>query len=212
MAIFEQGILGGFSGKVGPIVGSTWKGKDVMKARPRTKKGGSSVKQIDQQLRFSAVAGFQAPFAELFDVTFKGFATGITAQNAAFSYNYQNALAGKSPDYSIDYSKALVSRGGLPNADNLQVTASNGTVFFTWTDNSGDGKAAATDTSVLVVYCEEKNMAKYTWAGAGRSTGAAHLDASSFIGKKVQTWLAFLSADGSEVASSIFTGELVIDK
>lgn len=212
MAIFEHGILGGFSGKVGPIVGSSWKGKDVMKSRPRKKKTGSSVKQIDQQLRFATVAEFQSPFAELIDVTFKGYAVDKTAQNSAFSYNYQNALAGKSPDYSIDYSKALVSRGGLPNADNLQATVSKGTVYFTWTDNSGEGKAAPTDTSVLVVYCGEKNMVKYTWIGSERSSGAAQIDASGFVGKKVQTWLAFLSADGNEVASSIFTGELVVDK
>ena len=161
MAIFEQGILGGFSGKVGPVVGSTWKGKDIMKARPRTGKGSSSVKQIDQQLRFSAIAEFQSPFAELLDVTFRGYATGMTAQNSSFSYNYQNALAGKSPDYTVDYSKALVSRGSLPNADDITATASGGNVYFTWKDNSGMGKAAPTDMAVLVVYCEEKNMAKY---------------------------------------------------
>ncbi|MBE7174187.1 MAG: hypothetical protein INR73_26665 [Williamsia sp.] len=210
MATFEKGILGGFSGKVGPIVGATWKGKDVMRSRPNKKKGGSSVKQLDQQLKFSAVVSFQSPFNDLLDVTFKGYATDITAQNSAFAYNIQNALGGKSPDYVINYEKALISRGSLPNADEPGATTSDGKIFFTWTDNSGMGKAAPTDTAVLLMYCKENSTAKYTWEGVTRSEGAAQIDVANYTGKTVQTWLAFLSADGKEAATSIYTGELFI--
>lgn len=30
MAVFEKGILGGFSGKVGNVVGARWRGKNIM--------------------------------------------------------------------------------------------------------------------------------------------------------------------------------------
>ena len=36
--------------------------------------------------------------------------------NAAVSYNIQNAVAGTSPDFEVDYEKAFISRGDLPNA------------------------------------------------------------------------------------------------
>ena len=35
MATFEKGILGGFSGKVGNVVGSRWRGKNIMRSLPQ---------------------------------------------------------------------------------------------------------------------------------------------------------------------------------
>jgi hypothetical protein len=40
MAKFNKGILGGFSGTVGTVVGANWRGMDVMRSRP--KKSGST--------------------------------------------------------------------------------------------------------------------------------------------------------------------------
>lgn len=34
MGVIKRGILGGFSNKVGPVVGSSWKGIDVIKSKP----------------------------------------------------------------------------------------------------------------------------------------------------------------------------------
>ena len=35
MGTYNKGILGAFSGKVGPVVGATWRGKDVMRSLPK---------------------------------------------------------------------------------------------------------------------------------------------------------------------------------
>jgi len=35
MGTYNKGILGAFYGKVGTVVGSTWRGKDVMRSLPR---------------------------------------------------------------------------------------------------------------------------------------------------------------------------------
>jgi hypothetical protein len=40
MGIIKQGILGGFSGKVGNVVGGTWKGIDYMRVLPKATVGG----------------------------------------------------------------------------------------------------------------------------------------------------------------------------
>lgn len=210
MGTFSKGILGGFSGKVGPVVGSSWKGIDVMRSMPNKKKGTSSVAQLDQQLKFSIGMQFMQPMTELVNVTFNNYATDQTAFNAAFSYTLKNAIAGKTPDYVIDYSKALLSKGTLPNATAPAASATNKAVFFTWTDNSGIGNAAATDSAIMVIYCKELNAAIFTWKGGMRSDSAAQLDVSGFTGKTVATWLGFLSANGSDVADSIYTGEVLV--
>lgn len=134
----------------------------------------------------------------------------MSEYNAAFSYNFNNAVTGTSPDYTIDYSKALVSRGDLPNAAAPVATLTNTTVFFTWTDNSGTGDAAATDKAVLVAFCANLNQSVFSTKAGDRSSGAGNLDVSNFSGETIQTWIAFLSEDGKEASNSIYTGELSV--
>lgn len=35
MATLNKGILGGFSGKVGTVVGANWRGLDIIRSRPK---------------------------------------------------------------------------------------------------------------------------------------------------------------------------------
>ena len=134
----------------------------------------------------------------------------MTESNAAFSYNYQNALTGIAPDYDIDYKKALVSRGELPNANAAQASVTGTGIYFTWEDNSGTGTAKGTDHAVLVVYCKNLNQSIFAANKAIRQEASATIDAVNFKGETVQTWLSFLSQDGEEASDSIYTGELTL--
>lgn len=210
MGTISKGILGPFSGKVGPVVGSSWKGIDYMKTMPQKKSGSSTVKQIEQQLKFSTVMKFLTPFASLLEITFKKYAVEMSGINSAFAYNYQNALTGTSPDFEIDYSTALVSRGELPNAGSPAVTATNNVLHFTWTDNAGMGMAAATDKAIFVAYCAALNLVIYTIGSAARSASAGTLDTAILAGQTLETWISFISEDDKEVASSFYTGQIVL--
>ena len=210
MARIPKGILGPVDGTVGTVIGGSWRGIHYIRSKPGGRKGGSSVAQLDAQLKFITVVDFVYPLTPVVELTFNRYAIKMSGYNAAFAYNYNNALGGKTPDYTIDYAKALVSRGDLPNANDPKATASDASVYFTWEDNSGVGKALATDKAIVVVYCEELKSTLFSNDAAVRSTGAASLNVKGFLGRKVQTWLAFLSEDGREAANSFYTGELVI--
>lgn len=54
MGIIKQGILGGFSGKVGSVVGTSWKGRAVMKAMPLSVANPRTSGQVNQRTKFSA--------------------------------------------------------------------------------------------------------------------------------------------------------------
>jgi hypothetical protein len=210
MARLRQGILGPVSGSVGTIVGANWKDIDYIRSKSSRPKGDSTPDQLDNQYKFSAVINFVSTMTELLQQTFSKFANGMSESNAAFSYNYLNALTGTSPDYSIDYAKALVSRGDLMNAAGINATITNKTVHFTWTDNTGLGMAAATDKAVLVAYCKNYNLTIYSIGSATRSAKAGVLDVSNFNGFTVETWIAFISEDGLMASNSIYTGELTV--
>ena len=91
------------------------------------------------------------------------------------------------------------------------VTAGAGNVLtFSWADNTGAGIAKATDQAILVAYCPELKQCVYTTAGGTRSSLTGDLDASELAGQAVQTWIGFISENGQKVATSIFTGEVIV--
>ena len=160
MGTIKQGILGGFSGKVGTVIGSSWKGQAVMRgialhiANPKTDK------QIAQREKFAVVSKFLNSMAQFIRIGFKNFAIGMTQVNAAFSYNIKNATQGTYPNIAIDFPNALVSRGNLPPALNDAAASTvAATVAFTWLDNSSEAGASDTDTSLIVIYSPAKNQA-----------------------------------------------------
>lgn len=210
MGRISKGILGGFSGKVGTVIGGTWKGIDYMRSQSSARRTSFSPAQLEQQAKFSTGVKFTTPMAGLFDVSFRDYAIKMTGQNNALRYTLKNAIAGAYPAYTVDYSMALVSRGDLPNALSPAAVTSSGAVNFSWSDNTGTGKAAATDKSILVVYCPAKQASVYTTTGPDRSTGAGSLAVPAFVGEQVQTYIGFISEDGKNIASSVFTGTLTV--
>src|SRR5580658_6242897 len=115
MGRITKGILGGFSGTVGTVIGGTWKGIEYMRSRPNKKKGMSTADQLIQQAKFTLMIRFLQTMTGLVEITFKSSANKMTEFNSAFSYNLKNAVTGVSPNFTVDYAKALVSRGNLPN-------------------------------------------------------------------------------------------------
>ncbi len=211
MGTIQKGILGGFSGTVGTVVGASWRGIEYMRSRSNRRTFSSSQKQKEQQLKFGLMIRFQQPINALLNETFTSYAIRMTGANSALGYNLKNAITGIYPEYAVDYGLFLISRGDLLNAQNPTATAGgNGLVNYAWMNNSGSGKAKDTDKAIFVVWCPELQQFLYTSSGADRSEETASFDVSAFAGKTVQTWIGFLSDSGKDVATSIYTGELTV--
>lgn len=211
MGKISQGVLGGFSGKVGNVVGGTWKGIDYMRIKPSNVSNPRSAGQVDQRSKFSTTLRFLQTMTDFLRVGFKLYANKKTQFNAAMSYNLNNAMTGTYPNLMIDYSNALVSRGGLTGAANGAASSSGGAVDFTWDDNSGSGSAFATDTALLVVYNPDKQESVYTIAGADRTTGMESLAVpAEFVGDEVHAFIGFISEDGKQVANSVYAGSVSV--
>jgi len=62
MGIIKRGILGGFQNKVGPVVGTTWKGINVIKARPVSVANPNTQLQQEQRLAMKQIAAYLRSF------------------------------------------------------------------------------------------------------------------------------------------------------
>ena len=214
MGKISQGVLGGFSGKVGNVVGGSWKGIDYMRIKPASVANPRTAAQVDQRSKFSIVLNFLQPMTEFLRVGFKLYAKKMTQFNSAMSYNLNHAVTGAYPNFSIDYPNVLVSRGQLNGAIGAAATSTNpATVDFTWVDNSGPGrsKASTTDKAMLLLYNASKGIAVYNLEGESRDTGAQSLDTpADFSGDDVEAFMAFISEDGSQVSNSVYVGSVTV--
>ncbi len=118
MGKISQGILGGFSGKVGNVIGGNWKGIDYMRVKPANVANPKTEGQVDQRSKFSTVLQFLQPLQGFLKVGFHAYAVKMTEFNSAMSYNVKNAIIGEYPYYAIDFESVLVSRGALTGALN----------------------------------------------------------------------------------------------
>ena len=210
MATIEKGILGGFSGKVGTIIGGTWKGIDYMRSKANKRTFIPSQKQLEQQMKFALMMRFLQPMSKLLEISFHDFAIRKTGINCAFKYNFKEAIIGDFPDYAIDYAKALVSRGNLPNVLGPTVVSGAGSILtWSWTDNNSS-TADPNDEAILLAYCPTMKQAIFTTGGGKRSELTGELNLLTFSGQAVETYIGFLSADGRNAATSIFTGEVTV--
>ena len=115
------------------------------------------------------------------------------------------------PALSIAFQQVLISRGDLPNVLAPAVTSGAGSMLtFSWTDNSGVAGASATDVSIFVAYCPQLLQSIYSIADAKRVSLTGDFDLASFAGLVVETYIGFISADGSKVATSICTGQVTV--
>jgi hypothetical protein len=212
MGKIEQGILGGFSGKVGAVVGSSWKGINYMRGKSSARRQDPTFKQEEQRARFQLMVGFIRKVSIFANLGFKRLAIHMTPINAALSYNLKNGITGTYPAYAIAYNMILVSRGDLPNAENIEVAAATTALTFTWQDNTGMGKAKPTDLCLVMAYCPALDAAicSSLIANVTREDQQLVLQVPQFAGETVQTYLSFFSADGKEVADSFYAGAVVM--
>ncbi|AEW85375.1 hypothetical protein FCOL_02650 [Flavobacterium columnare ATCC 49512] len=208
MGKIGRGILGGVSGKVANVVGSRWKGIDYIRAKPQSVANPRTLSQVNQRTKFALVLRFLQPNLNFIKIGYKNYAVKKSQFNSAMSYILNNAIIGVSPDFEIDYSLALLSRGNLTGALNpvFDLTTS-GQVQFSWDDNSTDGNALPTDKVMVVAYNPIKGESVYLSGGATRADlSQTVIIPNSYAGDELQLFISFMNAEETQLSNSIYIG------
>lgn len=114
------------------------------------------------------------------------------------------------PAPGINYRKVSVSRGLLWNTQRAMAKSVVGILAFNWVNDAGIGGANSDDQCILVAYCPALNKCVFTKEGGERQAGKAELEVPEFKLHTVHTWLGFISADGSRISNSLYTGEIIV--
>lgn len=203
--------MGGFSGKVGNIVGASWKGISYIRSLPASIRNPRSEKQVTQRSKFSLVGKLLKLVNPILRVGFKSIAgNGKSTFSAAMAHNINNAVTGVYPDFEIDYANVMIAAGPLYPANNVTAACEEGSLSFAW-DNKVLNNAADSDR-VMVIACNvSREAVVYDMDIAARADGSASLALpSAWDGDEVETYVVFASEDGALVSDSVYTGRVPV--
>ena len=209
MGKIKTGILGGFQGKVGTVIGSTWRGESIMRALPTTAAKAPTESQRIQRLKFKAVSEFLNPLRSTLS-TYFGNDTGVKSKyNMATSYHITNAVEITEQGTQILYPRVLVAKGTLFGFQNLTTTPSETVITLNWEDNTVFGNAKAEDTVNVVCYIEEVNTFYVFESIANRDGLTASVTLpQNFLGYNVEVYAFFYDKVSKTSSNSVYLGNI----
>jgi len=209
MGILKQGILGGFSGKVANVVGSSWKGIAVIKAKPLSVANPKTASQVAQRSKFANCVAFaQAILSSVIKPLWDRFASKQSGFNAFISANidlFADVVPGTPADLVISSGKMASTAIGTAVFD-----ISDDLLSIGWTDDTGEGFKLESDVPFYVVVNETKEeVFGFDLTGAVvRADESASFEGdylgSLGSGDTAYLYQAFRRADGTIVSDTAY--------
>lgn len=212
MGFSNEGVFGQNSGKIGNLVYYMRNGKQIVRKIGANTKPPTAA-QKENRLRMGLANVFCKAVKPFVDYGFAGQTLGrdIYPYHVAIGYHKTNAIKGTYPDLSIDYSKALLAEGPLLQADQVQLELLDEGLKFSWYVSPQSHWPETSDQAMLLAIFPEEDKVFYQLFGAPRTAGTAILDISApMLGKYMETYIAFISADRKQVSTSVYAGALNI--
>jgi hypothetical protein len=213
MGTIKKGILGGFNGKVGTVVGAKWKQTAYMRSLAQNVKNPRTPAQVKHRAKFKMTLEYLRPLAPLIRIGWKHYATKKqTAFNSAMQYFMKNVI-GKYWvwDLEADPNKFLISRGTLTPAEQTTTTIGHNpgvtSFYVVWGNNSAVGNASADDIALVALVNKDKRTAIISYNDKKRNSGSVRFTIpKDWVDDTVYPYVGFVSADGKRVSNSVYLG------
>lgn len=212
MARIKSGILGPVSGSIGPVVGAIDGGENTLRTKPNKSTSRAKNGPQPQNFKIPLMRKFIKDIGAAVDLGYKNVKTSLTPQNQAMSYNTTHAMTGKNPNFSIDYSKVLISKGSREPAwagtlqviDNRKITAS-------WEIPQTAKMKVIGDDWVNILCYNESGKQQWFKSISTRKIRAAECKLSTaHPAGVVHVWLFFVSPDGKKTSRCDYLGNVVL--
>lgn len=211
MGRIKKGILGGFSGKVGTVVGASWRSIDYMRSLPKERSVPFSPAQLGQQSKMALLRGFLLSIQEIVEQGFQDY-NKHTAMNSALSFNLLHAIEGAHPEHYINFPNFLFTQGKLVGAGAPKVASTlANSVDFTWENGFYSPMCAAADDLTVVVYNpESKKFVSLQNAGKREDGTVRLLLPKEFTGDVVHCYLSLFSSNRKISSTNQYLGAVKV--
>lgn len=211
MAKLNFGIFGPLSGKLGALVGGTWKGipyikkvADYRKGRPRTPA------QLANEAKFKYVNDWLIPFHPFVSIGFENLAMKSTAVSVAFSKIYNTVFSGIAPDLIVDYSQMVISAGPLTVLGDPEIVfTSQDTIQVTWKKNSGKGSHFDDQVMVALYSPKFKSIDGFIGTVNRSAEQYSYTIGQELIDTPLHAYIGVASLNRKQISNSQYLGELM---
>ncbi len=203
MGKIKQGILGGFKGKVGTVIGSSWNGISYMRGIAQSIKNPKTAGQQTQRTFFKEVQDLAGQFSnEQLNFLFPSTPKGMTRRNL-LTQQIAAASVVDGDTKSVDLAE-LATVGNAPTADLPAVTvAADGTNLAISWDGASDIRTAHAEEypTVFVANVTKKKVFLVNSTAALGASGSVSFNATlSTYGEATDTFSGFMLLNGSKIA------------
>ena len=205
MGIIWQGILGGVSGRVGNVIGSSWKGIPVLKSRPLSVANPRTTQQVHFRDRLKKLVAIASPInSSIIIPLWNRFASRMSGYNAFIQANsdaFNSSLAFVPASFSI--SRGRMASTAIINAD---IQAVNTQCLVTFSASIADSFQTDDDHPFVVITSSSGVLKAFEASSLSRAEGVITVNAmpgSSFAVGDL-CFLAFRRPDGSVVSNTSF--------
>jgi len=201
MARIPQGILGGLSGKIGGVVGSSWKGINVLKTKPLSVANPRTAAQQLQRAKFANCVQYAVVIlSTILKPLWDRFAGQMSGYNAFVKENV--SLFASLP---LVHPESLITSKGKMAATEITVAEADvagNVISLEWNDDSGSGYKLSSDIAYLVIIDNTDNKI------AGFNTTRTRSDLTAEVtfvdnivaGHEYECYLTFKRTDGTVVS------------
>lgn len=212
MAKFINGAIGTFSGKVGSIIGSSWRSVHYIRGLSKKRTKPFSEAQLAHQQRFGMMGRFLLPLKGLVEI---GLANAdesrATLFNRAMSMNLP-AVVGTYPDFNIDYSQVTFSKGSLLVPRNASVALSPGVVTVNWNPAVNRFSGEGDDEVYVLLYDHEQELFYTSDTIEPRSAATVDIPLDDgMAGNNADVWAFAVSRDGKHISNTLHLGSFILE-
>lgn len=213
MGRIRQGANGGFRGKAGSVVGSSWKGVDYIKGLPKKSSKPPTQAQLETQAKFKLLMRFLTSVNMFLQVGFgQKQSNRSTPANTAFQFNLGKAITGAYPNYTLDYANISFSDGALFSAGTVTSVFDTDKIDITWDTTLSDRLNKLGDDQLFILgYHPEKNEFLTTDDVPLRATGTATMPVPLHLRQgDIHVW--YFMADRTEkyVSNTSYLGLITV--
>lgn len=213
MGTIRKGANGGFSGKAGSVVGSSWRDIDYIRGLPKLSGKPATQRQLEQRARFQTAVNFLQSAKSVLNLGFRTQKTGrATGYNIGLQKLLAEAITGVYPDFGVDYAKVTISAGGLGSAIGPAMNSTQpATIEVTWAPSVNGLNAFADDQAKILMYNEAKNQFILNDTEVLRSEGVYETELPAVnSGDQIHAWIFFIDRNNALTSNSMYVGSVVL--
>lgn len=193
MGRLDKGLLGGYTGKLGTTVGSTWKGINVVRTYQPNVANPRSDRQVEHRSLFSQVTEIGSLLlADVIKPLWDRNAKQMSGYNAFIQANMLAAAKKK----KLSPETFILARGRIGVVEPL-ASVDDSALAVNWYSYTIPVFGKPTDKAYIVVFNEAMEVVEYSAGDSMRSEGSVIFEHDGRLqGNLYHVVLAFMSEDG----------------